>query len=76
MVEMSIVYEGDLRCLARHGPSGCEITTDAPVDNQGKGKSFSPTDLLATSLGVCMTTVMGIRARELAVDLRGPSDAR
>jgi putative redox protein len=71
MVEMEILYEGDLHCRARHGPSGTELTTDAPVDNQGKGESFSPTDLLATSLGVCMMTVMGIHARDRGIDLAG-----
>jgi putative redox protein len=71
MVEIDIVYEGDLHCRARHGPSGTELTTDAPVDNQGRGESFSPTDLLATSLGACGMTIMGIRAREREIDLRG-----
>ncbi len=71
MVEMTIDYEGDLHCRVTHGPSKTTITTDAPVDNQGRGESFSPTDLLASSLGVCMMTVMGIHARKLDVDLAG-----
>jgi len=71
MVEIDIEYEGDLHCRAKHGPSGAEIATDAPVDNQGRGESFSPTDLLAMSLGVCMMTVMGIEARRKEIDLKG-----
>jgi uncharacterized OsmC-like protein len=60
MVEMTLVYEGGLHTQARHGPSGATLATDAPVDNQGKGESFSPTDLLATSLASCMLTTMAI----------------
>lgn len=71
MVEIDVEYEGDLHCRARHGPSGAEIVTDAPVDNQGKGQAFSPTDLLAASLGVCMMTIMGIQARRDTIDLKG-----
>ena len=63
MVGIEIAYEGDLHTVARHEPSGSELATDAPVDNQGRGESFSPTDLLATAVGTCMMTVMGIRAR-------------
>jgi putative redox protein len=69
MVEISIKYLGDLRCEARHEPSGTVITTDAPVDNEGRGESFSPTDLAATSLGACMLTIMGIAARKQGVDI-------
>ena len=69
MVEISIKYLGDLRCEARHEPSGTVITTDAPVDNEGRGESFSPTDLAATSLGACMLTIMGIAARKQGVEL-------
>jgi putative redox protein len=61
MVHIDITYEGGLRTRAVH-PSGTELITDAPVDNQGKGESFSPTDLLATSVGSCMLTIMGIVA--------------
>ena len=71
MVEIDIEYQGDLRCKAVHGPSGMELVTDAPVDNQGKGEAFSPTDLCATAIGTCMATMMGIQARTLAVDLTG-----
>jgi len=71
MVEFDIEYEGDLHCKAMHGPSGATIVTDAPVDNQGRGAAFSPTDLLAASLGVCMMTVMGIYAGKHGVDLKG-----
>ena len=62
MVNIDIRYEGGLRCHAVHGPSGCEVSTDAPVDNQGRGESFSPSDLVATALGTCMATIMGIVA--------------
>jgi uncharacterized OsmC-like protein len=60
MVEMTLVYEGGLHTQARHGPSRAAIETDAPVDNQGKGEAFSPTDLLAASLASCMLTTMAI----------------
>jgi len=67
----SIVYEGNLRNVCTHLKSGNLIETDAPPDNQGKGERFSPTDLLATSLGVCAMTIMGIKARDMQVDLAG-----
>ena len=70
-VSMDVVYEGSLRCDATHGPSGSSLKTDAPVDNQGKGESFSPTDLVATALGACMTTIMAITADRLGVDIKG-----
>ena len=57
---MTLVYEGGLHTTADHGPSGARLETDAPVDNQGKGEAFSPTDLLATSLASCMLTTMAI----------------
>ena len=60
MVEMKLVYEGGLHTQSSHGPSGTTLETDAPVDNQGKGEAFSPTDLLATSLASCMLTTMAI----------------
>ncbi len=60
MVEMRLVYEGGLHTQAVHGPSTATLETDAPVDNQGKGEAFSPTDLLATSLASCMLTTMAI----------------
>lgn len=63
MVTSIVRYLGDLRTEAVHERSGTRIITDAPVDNQGKGEAFSPTDLLATSLSACMMTIMGIAAR-------------
>ena len=71
MVAIQLEYQGDLHCKAVHGPSGTELNTDAPKDNQGRGESFSPTDLVATALGTCMLTVMGITARTLNIDLAG-----
>ena len=67
----TVTYEGDLRTTAQHLQSGNVLETDAPTDNQGKGERFSPTDLVATALGSCMMTIMGIKARDLGVDLRG-----
>ncbi len=66
-----IIYKGTLRTEAKHLQSNTIIETDAPVDNQGKGERFSPTDLLATSLGSCMLTIMGIKARDMHVSLEG-----
>jgi putative redox protein len=71
MVAISIEYQGDLHCKAVHGPSGTVLTTDAPKDNQGRGESFSPTDLVATALGSCILSVMGIAARSLKIDIVG-----
>jgi len=71
MVSLQIEYQGDLHCKAVHGPSGTVLTTDAPKDNQGRGESFSPTDLVATALGSCMLSVMGIMARSLQIDISG-----
>lgn len=71
MVEIDVVYEGEMHCAATHGPSKRTLATDAPVDNHGKGESFSPTDLVATGLGTCMATVMGILARSKNWDLAG-----
>jgi putative redox protein len=71
MVNMQIEYQGDLHCKATHGPSGAELSTDAPKDNQGRGESFSPTDLVATALGSCMLTIMGIAARAQNIDISG-----
>jgi len=71
VVAIQFEYQGDLHCKAVHGPSGTELSTDAPKDNQGRGESFSPTDLVATALGTCMLTVMGIMARTLNFDIAG-----
>ena len=64
-----IIYKGELRTEAKHLQSGTVIETDAPTDNRGKGEKFSPTDLLATSLGNCMMTIMGIKARDMKLHL-------
>jgi putative redox protein len=71
VVDIYVHYEGELRCVARHGPSASQLTTDAPVDNHGRGEGFSPTDLVATALGTCMLTVMGIQARKQGWDIAG-----
>ncbi len=71
MVTIQMEYEGDLHCKAVHGPSGTELSTDAPKDNQGRGESFSPTDLVATALGTCILTTMGIMARTLGINIDG-----
>jgi len=73
MVQIDVVYQGALRTQATHGPSGQNLITDAPVDNQGKGESFSPTDLVATALASCLLTLMGIVAERHDVDLQGAS---
>ncbi len=70
-VAIDIVYEGQLHCTAVHGPSNCNLVTDAPVDNGGKGESFSPTDLVATALGSCMVTIMGLVANRHQLDIAG-----
>ncbi len=67
----TVVYNGDLRTTCTHLASGTQIVTDAPVDNQGRGEAFSPTDLVATALGACMMTIMGIKARDLGLDIEG-----
>ena len=69
MVVIDIAYQGRLRCNARHQPSGAVVATDAPLDNQGRGESFSPTDLVATALGSCILTIMGIFAERHGIDL-------
>jgi putative redox protein len=69
MVQIDVTYKGGLRCEATHGPSRTTLVTDAPVDNQGKGESFSPTDLVATALGSCILTIMGIVAEREKIDL-------
>ena len=71
MVRIEIQYQGDLHTRVIHGPSGSELTTDAPVDNGGNGAAFSPTDLVGAALGSCMVTVMGLFAKRHALDLNG-----
>lgn len=71
MVEIKLNYEGNLHCSVIHVPSGAGLETDAPVDNNGLGQSFSPTDLVATGLGACMATVLGIVAKRKEIDLAG-----
>ena len=66
-----VTYLGDLRTSSIHLQSGAEILSDAPLDNNGKGEAFSPTDTVANALASCMMTVMGIKARELEIDLQG-----
>tara|TARA_X000001036_G_scaffold384138_1_gene377967 strand:- start:319 stop:729 length:411 start_codon:yes stop_codon:yes gene_type:complete len=70
-VSVEIAYEGQLRCKAVHGPSECHVVTDAPVDNHGKGAHFSPTDLVATALGTCTLTLLGIVADRHGISLEG-----
>ncbi|MEO5642254.1 MAG: OsmC family protein [Bacteroidia bacterium] len=71
MKTANITYTGGLRTEATHLRSGKIILTDAPLDNNGKGEAFSPTDLMATSLGSCMLTVMGIVAERHELDISG-----
>ncbi len=71
MVTITASYDGGLRCTATHGPSGQTLITDPPVDNHGKGESFSPTDLVATAVATCMMSVMGIAAERHGIDLKG-----
>ena len=68
-----VLYTGDLRTEATHVKSGQSFITDAPLDNQGRGEAFSPTDLLATSLGACAITVVGIAARTHGFNVDGTS---
>ena len=71
MATSKVIYLGGLRTNSTHLQSGIEIITDAPLDNQGKGEAFSPTDLMATSLANCMLTIMGIAARTHEIDIDG-----
>ena len=67
----SVIYKGNLRTELTHMQSGALICTDAPKDNHGLGEAFSPTDLVATALGSCMMSVMGIYARQHGLDMEG-----
>lgn len=71
MVKVEVVYLGDLRTEAVHGPSHSTIQTDAPLDNCGKGELFSPTDLVGTALGTCVLTILGIYAQKHGLDVSG-----
>ena len=71
MVEISVEYLGKTSCRAVHGPSGQNLRTTAPKDNGGDGSTFSPTDLLATSLGTCVITIMAMAAERRGIDLTG-----
>jgi uncharacterized OsmC-like protein len=66
-----VTYLGDLRTSSIHIQSGSEIISDAPLDNNGKGEAFSPTDTVANALATCMMTIMGIKARDMNVDFKG-----
>ena len=71
MSKTNIVYQNNLRTESEHIASGEKIITDAPVDNNGKGEAFSPTDLVATALGSCMITIMAISANKYDIDVSG-----
>jgi putative redox protein len=71
MVQMKAVYLGELRTEAQHIKSGNKIIVDAPIDNNGKGEAFSPTDLVCSALASCMITIMGIVASRENLDIRG-----
>jgi uncharacterized OsmC-like protein len=73
MATIETIYLGELRTEAKHVLSGDKVITDAPLDNQGKGEAFSPTDLMSASLGSCMFTIMGIAAREHGFNIDGTS---
>ena len=68
-VEIKVVYTGDLKCLATHGPSGSTVQTEAPADNGGTGSLFSPTDMVGTALGTCVLTILGLMAQRHDLDL-------
>ncbi|RCK78362.1 MAG: putative stress-induced protein OsmC [Candidatus Ozemobacter sibiricus] len=70
-VPIRVIYQGDLHCEAVHGPSGSVLHTDAPLDNGGRGERFSPTDLVATALGSCVLTILGLLARQHGWPLEG-----
>lgn len=71
MSTAKVIYLGNLRTECEHLPSGNKFITDAPIDNNGKGEAFSPTDTVATGLANCMITVMGIKARDMNVNMDG-----
>ena len=71
MSKANIIYKNNLRTEAEHIASAQKIITDAPIDNNGKGEAFSPTDLVATALGSCMITIMAIAAEKNGIDISG-----
>ena len=71
MATIHLTYRGSLRTESEHLQSGTRLITDAPCDNRGKGESFSPTDTVASALGSCMLTIMGIRAQDNGIDISG-----
>lgn len=71
MVKCTVKYQGGLHCELEHEPSGAKVCSDAPVDNRGKGESFSPTDMMCAAMAACMETIMGIYAADHDIDLRG-----
>lgn len=71
MVLSKVIYQGEKHCELTHGPSGAKFETDAPKDNNGRGESFSPTDLVAAALGACALTVMAIDAEKNGLTLKG-----
>ncbi len=71
MATIETIYLGELRTEATHVLSGTKLLTDAPIDNQGRGESFSPTDLVAAALGSCMITIMGMAARTHGFNIEG-----
>ncbi len=70
-VEMEVTYEGNLNCKAKHLDSSSIIETSAPLDNEGNGATFSPTDLVGAALGSCILTIMGILAKRAKIDIEG-----
>lgn len=73
MTTSNVTYKGALRTVSVHLRSGNEIITDAPVDNNGKGEAFSPTDTVATALASCMLTIMGVKANANEINIEGAS---
>lgn len=71
MIKISVDYLGDLYCNVVHTPSGNSFKTSAPVDNKGKGDYISPTDLVAASIASCVSTIMGIKAQDKGIDIKG-----